>query len=76
MWEMVREYSKSIIVYNNIAKKLRIQAEGINILDLLEVNPSPPPTHTTRPDNPHLTLAFLLLIFYKLTTAYIITFIG
>lgn len=49
---MVTEYSKSIIVYNNMAKELRIQAKGINILDLLEVNPSFP-THT------HLTLAFL-----------------
>lgn len=56
MWEIVTEYSKSIIVYNNMAKKLRIQAKGINILDLLEVNPSPP-THTTRPDPPYLTLA-------------------
>lgn len=55
---MVTEYSKSIIVYNYMAKKLRIQAKGINILDLLEVNPSPP-THTTRPDPTHLTLAFL-----------------
>lgn len=45
MWEMVTEYSKSIIVYNNMAKKLRIQAKGINILDLLEVNPSPPNPH-------------------------------
>lgn len=56
MWEMVTEYSKSIIVYNNMAKKLKIQAKGINILDLLEVNPSPPTLHP-HPDPPHLTHA-------------------
>lgn len=63
MWEMVTEYSKSIIVYNNMAKKLRIQAKGITILDLLEVNPSPPTPHPPpRPSAPYpcgKTRAFL-----------------